>query len=137
MNNNNHNRTKPHKVPPIKGEGVTILRCDKAMKAYEKLVKEGRLGEYEEYSAAIDAKQRQEEGEYEAWAAAVNNKQRQEEEVRTMPKYYKCSNSKCAQIGPKGETCEKCGITTKAVYSGNTLDKTALSNCIDRMLEEA
>ena len=119
-NNDDNNHNKPHNLP-IKGDDPNI-RFEKGRLAYEKLLREGRLGEYEKYVELLEAKKRREEEE--------------EEEERNRPKCFKCT--KCNQIGPEGLTCERCGDKEAGgVYGDNPLSGEDFANCFDSMIEEA
>ena len=90
------------------------------MKAYEKLVREGRLHEYEKWVEAT-AKQK------------ALEKANKEERTNIYIYIY----TVCKQIGPKGEVCKRCNSDLGAIYGGPPLMNVELADCLDWMCEEA
>ena len=113
----NTNNNKAQHNLPIDGEDPNV-HLQKAKNAYEKLVKEGRLHEYEK------------------WVEATN-KQRELEKAykeHSFTNIYVCTV--CKQIGPKGETCERCESGLGAVYGGPPLTNIEIVDCLEWMDEQ-
>ena len=121
MSNNDDNKTNKQPNVPIDGVDPSI-QFEKGRLAYEKLVKEGRLGEYEKYVELLQAKELREKEE--------------EELNKNRPKIYKCT--KCNQIGEEGRTCKGCGDKQSGggVYGGHALSGDEFAQCFDMMIEE-